>query len=99
MLPSAPTQVHITNVESEFALLHWSPPKTLGDTVTSYNVHIRPVNSENEEEDDEDEPEFKVNEQLIKKKIQENVLSILFLFIKVLFLFTNFIMFLGYNKC
>lgn len=63
MLPSAPTQVHITNVESEFALLHWSPPKTLGDTVTSYNVHIRPVNSENEEEDDEDEPEFKVNEQ------------------------------------
>lgn len=60
VLPSAPTQVHITNVESEFALLHWSPPKTLGDTVTSYNVHIRPVNSENEEEDDEDEPEFKV---------------------------------------
>ncbi|XP_066261909.1 Ig-like and fibronectin type-III domain-containing protein 1 [Euwallacea similis] len=59
VLPSAPTQVHITNVESEFALLHWSPPKTLGDTVTSYNVHIRPVQP-SEEEDDDEEPEFKI---------------------------------------
>lgn len=56
VLPSAPTHVHITNVESEFALLHWSPPKTLGDTVTSYNIHIRPVNSEEEE----NEGEYKV---------------------------------------
>lgn len=76
MLPSAPTQVHITNVESEFALLHWSPPKTLGDTVTSYNVHIRPVNSENEEEQDEDESEFKVNEQLRKFSVVFYVLRV-----------------------
>ncbi|XP_019771440.1 Ig-like and fibronectin type-III domain-containing protein 2 isoform X3 [Dendroctonus ponderosae] len=58
VLPSAPTQVHITNVESEFALLHWSPPKKLGETVLSYNVHIRPVNSE--EDDDDEEPEYKI---------------------------------------
>lgn len=41
VLPSAPTQVHISNIETEYAILHWSPPKTLGDTVTHYNVHIR----------------------------------------------------------
>ncbi|KAJ3623708.1 hypothetical protein MTP99_017378 [Tenebrio molitor] len=43
VLPSAPTQVHITNVETEFAIVHWSPPKTLGDTVLHYNVHYRSV--------------------------------------------------------
>ncbi|XP_050297664.1 Ig-like and fibronectin type-III domain-containing protein 1 [Anthonomus grandis grandis] len=56
VLPSAPTHVYITNVESEFALLHWSMPKTLGDTVTSYNVHIRPVSSG----EDEEEADFKI---------------------------------------
>ncbi|KAI4456941.1 titin [Holotrichia oblita] len=41
VLPSAPIQVHITNIDMEFAILHWSPPKTLGDTVLHYNVHYR----------------------------------------------------------
>ncbi|XP_023310369.1 Ig-like and fibronectin type-III domain-containing protein 1 isoform X2 [Anoplophora glabripennis] len=49
VLPSAPTQVHITNIEIEFAVLHWAPPKTLGDTVLYYNVHIRMVSDEMEE--------------------------------------------------
>ncbi|XP_030759730.1 Ig-like and fibronectin type-III domain-containing protein 1 isoform X2 [Sitophilus oryzae] len=53
VLPSAPTQVHITNVASEYALLHWSSPKTLGDTVRSYNIHIRKVNTGDEEEESE----------------------------------------------
>lgn len=41
VLPSAPTKVHLTNIETEFAVLHWSPPITLSDTVSSYRVHIR----------------------------------------------------------
>ncbi|CAH0563604.1 unnamed protein product [Brassicogethes aeneus] len=49
VLPSAPTQVHITNIETEFAILHWSPPKTLGDTVQHYNVHIRSFTEEESE--------------------------------------------------
>ncbi|KAJ8984656.1 hypothetical protein NQ317_015747 [Molorchus minor] len=49
VLPSAPTQVRLTNLEAEFAILHWSPPKTLGDTVLHYNVHIRMISDENDE--------------------------------------------------
>lgn len=41
VLPSSPTKVHITNIDTEFAILHWSPPKTLGDTVRHYNLHFR----------------------------------------------------------
>ncbi|KAL1497939.1 hypothetical protein ABEB36_008819 [Hypothenemus hampei] len=59
VLPSAPTQVHITNIESEFALLHWSPPKTLGDTVTSYDIRIRKI-SPNEQDGDDAYYKYKV---------------------------------------
>ncbi|XP_060521519.1 Ig-like and fibronectin type-III domain-containing protein 2 isoform X2 [Cylas formicarius] len=52
VLPSAPTQVHISNVGTEYALLYWSAPKTLGDTVKSYNVHTMKVNSADEEEEE-----------------------------------------------
>lgn len=45
VLPSAPVQVHVTNVETEFAILHWSAPRTLGDTVLHYNVHYRQVST------------------------------------------------------
>lgn len=41
VLPSAPTHVHVTNIDTEFVILHWSPPRTLGDTVSHYNVHYR----------------------------------------------------------
>ena len=41
VLPSAPSQVHVTNIDTKFAVLHWSVPKTLGDTVQYYNVHYR----------------------------------------------------------
>ncbi|KRT84950.1 Fibronectin domain-containing protein [Oryctes borbonicus] len=41
VLPSAPIQVHITNIGTEFAILHWALPKTLGDTVQHYNIHYR----------------------------------------------------------
>lgn len=41
VLPSAPTKVHVTNIETNFAIIHWSTPKTLADTVSSYNVAFR----------------------------------------------------------
>ncbi|GJQ83681.1 hypothetical protein Trydic_g14389 [Trypoxylus dichotomus] len=41
VLPSAPIRVYITNIGTEYAILHWSPPKTLGDTVQHYNIHYR----------------------------------------------------------
>ncbi|XP_068081772.1 Ig-like and fibronectin type-III domain-containing protein 2 [Anabrus simplex] len=41
VLPSAPTNVHISNIDSEFAIIQWDPPHTLGDTVVHYNVHYR----------------------------------------------------------
>lgn len=47
VLPSAPTQFRLTNIETEFAILHWSPPKTLGDTAIYYNVFVREVDDEN----------------------------------------------------
>lgn len=47
VLPSSPTKVHLTNIETEFAILHWSPPNTLGDTVQYYNIHIREATEEN----------------------------------------------------
>lgn len=49
VLPSAPTKVHLTNIETEFAVLHWSLPNTLGDTVQYYNVYIREAGEENDE--------------------------------------------------
>lgn len=41
VLPSAPTKLRVTNVETSFAILHWESPKSLGDTVKHYNVHYR----------------------------------------------------------
>lgn len=41
VLPSSPTHVHVTNIDTDFAILHWSTPRTLGDTVLHYNVHYR----------------------------------------------------------
>lgn len=41
VLPSAPTKVHITNIDTTYAIVQWSTPRTLGDTVRYYNVHYR----------------------------------------------------------
>ncbi|KAG5899209.1 hypothetical protein JTB14_034467 [Gonioctena quinquepunctata] len=49
VLPSSPTGLYVTNIEFEFAVLHWSTPKTLGDTVLYYNLHQRDVDDEMEE--------------------------------------------------
>lgn len=49
VLPSVPTNFHINNIDTEFAILHWSPPKTLGDTVLYYNVFYRMATTDDNE--------------------------------------------------
>jgi hypothetical protein len=41
VLPSAPTKVHVSHIDVEFAIIHWDIPYILGDTVLHYNVHYR----------------------------------------------------------
>lgn len=41
VLPSAPTHVHVRAIGTDYAILYWSTPRTLGDTVTYYNLHYR----------------------------------------------------------
>lgn len=41
VVASSPTNVKVTNVDVTFGIIHWDLPKTLGDTVTHYNVHYR----------------------------------------------------------
>lgn len=45
VLPSAPTRIHISNINTDYAIVHWATPKTLGDTVKFYNLHYRLVSS------------------------------------------------------
>lgn len=42
-MPSAPINVKVTNIDINFAIVHWDPPKTLNDTITHYNVHYREI--------------------------------------------------------
>lgn len=46
VLPGPPSKVHVTNVAPYFAILHWSSPTTLGDTVQYYNLHYRKITSD-----------------------------------------------------
>lgn len=41
VLPGPPLKVHITNIDTEYAIVHWTAPATLGDTVLSYNLYYR----------------------------------------------------------
>jgi hypothetical protein len=43
VLPSSPTKVRVSNVNEDFAIVHWSPPSSLTHTVTGYNIHYRPL--------------------------------------------------------
>lgn len=46
IVPSAPRTFRVFNVDVNFAILHWEPPKDLADTVTHYNVFYRLVDDE-----------------------------------------------------
>lgn len=49
VLPSEPTKVRITDIGTEYAILEWAAPKTLGDTVLHYNIHYRLADNEDDE--------------------------------------------------
>lgn len=46
IVPSAPRRLRVSNVDVNFALFHWEPPKDLADTVIHYNVFYRLVDDE-----------------------------------------------------
>ena len=41
VLPGPPVSFRITLIDEAFVILSWDVPKTLGKTVTSYNIHYR----------------------------------------------------------
>ncbi|XP_073979651.1 Ig-like and fibronectin type-III domain-containing protein 1 [Rhodnius prolixus] len=41
VLPSAPMKIRVTNVDVDYAILHWDPPEYLGDSVINYDLHVR----------------------------------------------------------
>lgn len=48
VLPGAPSRVKAPLISDRFAIIEWNPPKILPETVTSYNVHMRKLNSDDE---------------------------------------------------
>lgn len=46
IVPSAPKRLRVSNVDVNFAIFHWEPPKDLADTVTHYNVFYRLADDE-----------------------------------------------------
>lgn len=48
VLAGPPSRVRITMLSSHFAIIDWSPPKVLPDTVISYHVFLRKLESGDE---------------------------------------------------
>lgn len=48
VLAGAPSRVKAPLISDRFAIVEWNPPKILPETVTSYNVHVRKLNSDDE---------------------------------------------------
>lgn len=45
-MAGAPTRVKARLTSSRFAIVEWNAPKLLNETVTSYNVHLRKMNTD-----------------------------------------------------
>ncbi|KAL4707657.1 hypothetical protein ACJJTC_014696, partial [Scirpophaga incertulas] len=48
VLPGSPANLHLTNIDTDYAVVHWSPPATLPDTVQFYNLHYRTLDPEDD---------------------------------------------------
>lgn len=55
VLPGPPSRLHLTNIDTDYAVVHWAPPATLADTVQYYNVHYNTL---------QDTDDFKVTERV-----------------------------------
>lgn len=51
VLPGAPTGVYVTNEDTNFAIVHWDQPKTLGETVKKYYINYRQLDSDDGPQD------------------------------------------------
>lgn len=45
VLPTAPRQLRVSNVDEDFAIIHWTAPSKLNDTITGYLVNYRPLST------------------------------------------------------
>ncbi|XP_012543960.1 Ig-like and fibronectin type-III domain-containing protein 1 isoform X2 [Bombyx mori] len=41
VLPGPPSKLYLTNIDTDYAVVHWSPPTVLADTVQAYNLYYR----------------------------------------------------------
>ncbi|KAG6463259.1 hypothetical protein O3G_MSEX013776 [Manduca sexta] len=48
VLPGAPSRLYLTNIDTDYAVVHWSPPAALADTVQFYNLHYRTLQTGDE---------------------------------------------------
>ncbi|XP_045774641.1 Ig-like and fibronectin type-III domain-containing protein 2 isoform X1 [Maniola jurtina] len=46
VLPGPPSRLHLTNIDTDYAVVHWAPPAALADTVQYYNLHFKSLSSE-----------------------------------------------------
>lgn len=47
VLPSQPRHVRVLNVQEDYAIVTWAPPKKLNDTVHSYQLYYRQLSTIN----------------------------------------------------
>ncbi|KAL0821463.1 hypothetical protein ABMA28_004934 [Loxostege sticticalis] len=48
VLPGPPSKLHLTNIDTDYAVVHWSPPAALADTVQFYNLHYKSLSSDDD---------------------------------------------------
>lgn len=48
VLPGAPSRLYLTNIDTDYAVVHWSPPAALADTVQYYNLHYKTLQAGDE---------------------------------------------------
>ncbi|CAH0694433.1 unnamed protein product [Spodoptera exigua] len=48
VLPGAPSRLYLTNIDTDYAVVHWSPPAALADTVQYYNLHYKALQAGDE---------------------------------------------------
>lgn len=68
VLPSEPVGLRVSNLNSDFVILHWKPSKTLGDTILYYNIHYRLLATY----DNEYKVITKVHSPYVLEKLQSN---------------------------
>ena len=65
LLPSNPVNFRISNIHSDFAVLHWDRPEELGETVIDYVVRVQQLTLA-ESDYEEEISQFQKHEQTIK---------------------------------